>query len=74
MEKLQITGTHLTAAGAFTLTLCYLFSQQMFNLISSSVDFVKPDDKLHPLVRHAMKSCQVVMLQAGDVLFIPEGW
>lgn len=40
----------------------------------SSVDFVKPDNKLHPLVSHASKFAEVVMLQAGDALFIPEGW
>lgn len=40
----------------------------------SSIDFVKPDDEVHPLFEHASNYCQVVMLQAGDALFIPEGW
>ncbi|MCO5548394.1 hypothetical protein L7F22_001851 [Adiantum nelumboides] len=54
----------------------YLYPHPIYGEASnhSSVDFVKPDERKHPLSKRAMEFCQVVELQAGDALFIPEGW
>ncbi|KAI5063956.1 hypothetical protein GOP47_0020626 [Adiantum capillus-veneris] len=54
----------------------YLYPHPVYGEASnhSSVDFVKPDERKHPLFKRAMEFCQVVELQAGDALFIPEGW
>ncbi|XP_038897539.1 uncharacterized protein LOC120085567 isoform X2 [Benincasa hispida] len=40
----------------------------------SSLALEKPDYSLYPRAKYSMKSSQTVILQAGDALFIPEGW
>ncbi|KAK9684844.1 hypothetical protein RND81_10G236600 [Saponaria officinalis] len=40
----------------------------------SSVTLDSPDLSRHPRFVHACESSQKVVLQAGDALFIPEGW
>lgn len=40
----------------------------------SSVTLEKPDYSLYPRAKYSMKPSQTVVLQAGDALFIPEGW
>ncbi|KAA6428022.1 MAG: hypothetical protein FRX49_02684 [Trebouxia sp. A1-2] len=40
----------------------------------SHVNFAHPDDQQHPLYKQALQSQQEFVLQAGDALFIPEGW
>ncbi|DBA97371.1 TPA: hypothetical protein ACH3X1_015102 [Trebouxia sp. C0004] len=40
----------------------------------SHVNFAHPDDQKHPLYKQALQSQQEFVLQAGDALFIPEGW
>ncbi|KAH7388264.1 hypothetical protein KP509_16G066700 [Ceratopteris richardii] len=54
----------------------YLYPYPIYGEASnhSSVDFMRPYEMKHPLFKHALDSCQVVTLCAGDALFIPEGW
>ncbi|KAK1271661.1 hypothetical protein QJS04_geneDACA007493 [Acorus gramineus] len=40
----------------------------------SAVDIAKPDFSAHPRAKHFMDHSQRVVLNAGDALFIPEGW
>ena len=40
----------------------------------SGVDFIKPDLSNHPRFVSAGENCQTVILNAGDALFLPEGW
>lgn len=40
----------------------------------SHVNFAHPDNQQHPLYKQALQSQQEFVLQAGDALFIPEGW
>ncbi|KAK9823201.1 hypothetical protein WJX72_001067 [[Myrmecia] bisecta] len=40
----------------------------------SAVNFAAPDLQQHPLYAQALLGKQVAVLEAGDALFIPEGW
>ncbi|XP_057825847.2 lysine-specific demethylase JMJ31 isoform X2 [Cryptomeria japonica] len=40
----------------------------------SAVNLIEPDLEVHPRAKYAWDHCQKVELNAGDALFIPEGW
>ncbi|XP_022155805.1 uncharacterized protein LOC111022839 isoform X2 [Momordica charantia] len=53
-----------------------LYPMQIYGEASnhSSVTLEKPDYSLYPRAKYSMESSQMVILHAGDALFIPEGW
>ena len=50
------------------------FKKKIFCAFGSSVALENPDFSTYPRAKCAMEHSQKVVLDAGDALFIPEGW